>query len=324
MNPEQQDALLTIALMAAFADNRKDDSEREAVRALAASLGQEAALSSLPRLYQDVLLRRVDLARATAALDEPGLRHLAYETAVGICDADGERQSAETEFLVQLRQALKLEGGSAEAVERQETELQEAATWTPSAAVVAAPAAMAAAVPSLSPEAGAQLDKRILNAALLAGALELLPQSWATMAIIPLQLRLVYNVGKAHGIELDQGHVREFVAAAGVGLASQYLEQFGRKLVGGLLGKVAGRTVGGIGRAGAGMAMSFATTYALGQVARRYYGGGRVMSTELLRSTFQDLLGPARQMQASYMPQMQSLAGTLDAGKVTQLLRSAG
>lgn len=40
-----------------------------------------------------------------------------------------------------------------------------------------------------------------------------------------------------------------------------------------------------------GMAFSFATTYALGQLAKRYYAGGRVMSTELLRDTFQDLLG---------------------------------
>ena len=32
----------------------------------------------------------------------------------------------------------------------------------------------------------------------------------------------------------DQRHIKEFIAAAGVGLPSQYLEQFGRKLLGGL------------------------------------------------------------------------------------------
>ncbi len=69
------------------------------------------------------------------------------------------------------------------------------------------------------------------------------------MAIIPLQIKMVNAVGKAHGVELDQGHIREFVAAAGVGITSQYIEQFGRKLIGGLLGQAAGRTVGRIGGA---------------------------------------------------------------------------
>jgi uncharacterized protein (DUF697 family) len=166
-----------------------------------------------------------------------------------------------------------------------------------------------------------ELDKTILNHAMLCGALELLPQSWASMAIIPMQIKMVHGIGKAHGVELDQGHIKEFIAAAGVGLTSQYLEQFGRKLLGGLLGKVAGRTVGGMGRAATGVAFSFASTYALGQVAKRYYAGGRVMSTALLQETFQSLLGPAKQLQAQYMPQIQQQATGLDAGKIIGMLR---
>jgi uncharacterized protein (DUF697 family) len=141
------------------------------------------------------------------------------------------------------------------------------------------------------------------------------------MAIIPLQVKMVYGIGKAHGVELDQGHIKEFIAAAGVGLTSQYLEQFGRKLLGGLLGKVAGKTVGKLGRAATGMAFSFATTYALGQVARRYYAGGRTMSSEVLRDSFQNLLGPAKQMQAQYLPQIQQKAATLDVGQIMDMVR---
>ncbi|MDO9503713.1 MAG: GTPase, partial [Hydrogenophaga sp.] len=136
-------------------------------------------------------------------------------------------------------------------------------------------------------------------------------------------VRMVYNIGKAHGVELDQGHIREFIAAVGVGMTSQYLEQFGRKLLGGLIGAVAGRMIGGIGRAATGVAFSFATTYALGQVAKRYYAGGRVMSTALLQETFQSLLGPAKQLQTQWLPQIRETAGTLDAGKVMQLVRGA-
>ena len=160
-----------------------------------------------------------------------------------------------------------------------------------------------------------------LAVALLNGALELLPQSWASMAIIPLQIKMVYGVGKAHGVELDQGHIKEFIAAAGVGLTSQYLEQFGRKLLGGLLGKAAGKAFGKLGSTATGMAFSFATTYALGQVAKSYYASGRTMSTALLHETFESLLGPAKQMQAQYLPQIQQKASTLDMSQVMSMIK---
>jgi uncharacterized protein (DUF697 family) len=165
------------------------------------------------------------------------------------------------------------------------------------------------------------LDATILRYATINGALELLPQSWASMAIIPLQVKMVYGIGKAHGVEMDQGYIREFIATVGVGLTSQYLEQFGRKLIGGLLGKVAGRAVGGLGRVATGAAFSFATTYALGQVAKRYYAGGRVMSTALLQQSFSELLGPAKQMQQRYLPQIEQTARGLDAGKSMAMVR---
>jgi len=132
---------------------------------------------------------------------------------------------------------------------------------------------------------------------------------------------MVYGIGKAHGVELDQGHIKEFIAAAGVGLTSQYLEQIGRKLMGGLLGKAAGKTFGKLGSAATGMAFSFATTYALGQLAKRYYAGGRVMNTALLRETYQNLLGPAKQMQAQYLPQIRQRATTLNMGSVMSMVR---
>jgi uncharacterized membrane protein YebE (DUF533 family) len=79
-------------LYAAFADGNKDDREREQIRQLAESLGTENGAPDLARLYQDVLLKRVSLASAAAALTDPGERQLAYEMAVCVCDADG-RQS---------------------------------------------------------------------------------------------------------------------------------------------------------------------------------------------------------------------------------------
>ncbi len=316
MSPQEQQSILSIALLAAFADGNKADTEREAIRRMAETLPHEAGGPVLVRLYQDVLLKRVSLADAVAGLQDAGQRQLAYEMAVCVCDADGRQSPPEAAFLADLKARLKLDAGEAAAFEREADAIVDAAE---KAVPVAAPLVPPVVAASVAP--GVDLDKSILNYALLNGALELLPQSWASMAIIPLQVKMVYAIGKAHGVELDQGHIREFIAAVGVGLTSQYLEQFGRKLLGGLLGKAAGRTVGRLGGAATGMAFSFATTYALGQVAKRYYAGGRVMSTELLKQTFQDLLGPAKQMQAQYLPQIQQKAATLDAGQVMQMVR---
>lgn len=324
MNAEHVDAILTIALFAAFADGVKDEREREAVRRIADSLSGEGGSPDLARRYQDVLLKRVTLAGVVGSLAADEHRHLAYEMAVCVCDADGRQSDAERRFLGELQGLLGLAAGEAASLSREADELAEA--WvepaTATAAVGAVGAAMAAGQAG-GPEA-AEIDRTVLNYAILAGALELLPQSWASMAIIPLQLKLVHRVGEMHGVSLDQGHVKEFLAAAGVGLTSQYLEQFGRKLIGGLLGKVAGKTFGKVGRAATGVAFSFATTYALGQVARRYYAGGRQMSSDLLRETFQGLLGPAREMQAKYLPQIEQTASGLDAQRVMSLLRGSG
>ena len=342
MNAERQQSILAITLFAAFADGAKHDREREEIRRIAESLGGEAAAPDLARLYQDVLLKRISLDAAAAALTDPGERQLAYEMAVCVCDADGRQSEAEQRFLVELKALLKLDAGQAAAFDREAdviVELSEAAAPAAAAgaAVVSGPAESLAARPPYEsgvPLAGAvvaaqpgvseaELDKSILNYALMNGALELLPQSWASMAIIPLQIKMVYGIGRAHGVSLDQGHIKEFIAAAGVGLTSQYLEQFGRKLLGGLLGKAAGKTFGNIGGAATGMAFSFATTYALGQLAKRYYAGGRVMNTQVLRDTFQNLLGPARQMQTQYLPQIRQQADTLDMGRVMAMVRGA-
>ena len=324
MNLQQQQSVLTIAMLAAFADGAKDDTEREEIRRIAQSLAADGNLPDLPRLYQDVLLRRTSLQAATAALQDPAHRQLAYEMAVCVCDVDGQQTPAEREFLAVLKQALQLGAQQTTAFDQEEQALAQALdnAGTPTRSALPVAAAAQGTPPSATPH-DAELDKSILNYALLNGALELLPQSWASMAIIPLQIKMVHAIGKAHGVELDRGHIKEFIAAAGVGMASQYVEQFGRKLLGGLLGKVAGKTLGGLGGAATGMAFSFATTYALGQVAKRYYAGGRTMDTALLRDTFQSLLGPAKQMQTQYLPQIRQKAATLDAGQIMAMVRGA-
>jgi uncharacterized protein (DUF697 family)/tellurite resistance protein len=331
MNTADRNALLTIALLAAFADGSKADAERAEVRRVAESLGD--AQVNMAALYQDVLLKRATVASAAAALSSPELSQLAFELAVGVCDADGLRNEAETRFLAELGRALGLSqpqiaepAATADALATMPLEdiLGSPADATASKAAAAAAAASAGPViASVADRSDAELDKMVLNYSILNGALELLPQSMASMAVIPLQMKMVYRIGKAHGYELDRGHIKDLLATMGVGLTGQYLEDIGRKVIGGLFGKVAGRMAGGLARGATGVAFSFATTYALGQVARRYYAGGRTMSTQMLKDAYASTLTQARGLQAQYAPQIEQQARTVDVSKIVQMVRAS-
>ncbi|MEE4331757.1 MAG: hypothetical protein V2J10_12875, partial [Wenzhouxiangella sp.] len=56
-------------------------------------------------------------------------------------------------------------------------------------------------------------------------------------------------------------------------------------------------------------------------VAKRYYAGGRQMSTELLKSTFNEMLGSAKQKQGEFLPQIEQKAQSLDMGQIMGLVK---
>lgn len=318
MQAAQQQAILSIALLAAFADGNNDEREREHIRGLAQSLGQDSGLD-LSRLYQDVLFKRVDLASVCAQLTDPAERQFAYEMAVCVCDADGSTSAAESAFLADLK--VRLAQASAPISTLFQRDADTLAKAGQNIVPLQSATPLAQQVPSNAVVNTAEIDSSILKASVLNGALELLPQTWASVAIIPLQIKLVYNIGQRYGYELDQGHIREFISTVGVGLTSQYLEQFGRKLMGGLFGKVGGKWGKTIGGAATGMAFSFASTYALGQVAKRYYAGGRTMSAALLKQSFQETLAPAKDLQSKYLPEIQQRASTLNPAEIMALVK---
>lgn len=317
MTPSETTAIVTLSLLAAFVDGEKHERERAEIKRIAEGLSQADGLN-LPTLYQDVLMKRVSLASVAGALKSTESRQLAYEMAVCVCDADGTQSEAERMFLMDVRTSLGLDASAAGFSQRAE----EIAAVPVGAAVGAGAATAAVAVAANAPDS-AELDKSILNAAILNGALELLPETLSTMAIIPLQMKLVYRIGQAHGYQLDSGHIKDFLATVGVGLTSQYLEQAGRKLLGGLLGKVGGGLLRGLGNQAVSSGMSFASTYALGHVAKRYYAGGRTLSTQMLKDAFSGVVKEGQGLQTQYLPAIQEKARTLDAGKILSLVRGA-
>ena len=328
MNEQDKRAIMTVALCAAFADGRNHERERKALQQVADALGRDGGID-FPALYRDVLLGKPDVTQIVAGLGSPELRTLAYEMAVGVCDADGDRVEGEHDFLARLAQALQVAPSAAQAIDQQARTVSAAGATDQPAPQPAIPSTDTVTPPADGTVLGranvssAELDRLILNAAVTNAALELLPETLASMAIIPLQVRLVYRIGKAHGYPMDSSNAKDFIATLGVGLTSQYVEQLGRKLLGGLLGKVGGGLLGGLGKQAVSSGMSFASTYALGHVAKRYYAGGRTLSTQMLKDAFANVTQEAQGLQTRYLPQIQEKARTLDAGKVLAMVRGA-
>ncbi len=303
----EQEAVLTIAFMAALADGGRDEAERAALQRV--SSGFAGSGIDAEAIFEAVLLRKRSLPEAAAALTSPEARRLAYETAVAVCDADGTSSALEQQFLAALRSELRLPEADTKRV------------FDQAEAIAAAPVAAAGSAAGKIDEA--ELDKTILNYAILNGALELMPASLATMGIVALQMKMVYRVGKQYGYELDQGHVKDFLSVAGVGLTSQYLEGFARKLIGGVLGTLGGGMIGGLGRQATSSAMSFAVTYALGQAAKQYYAGGRTLAAVDLKGLYAKFLEQGKALRERYAGDIQQKAGSIDASRLVSLIKES-
>lgn len=291
MNPQDTQIIITIAALAANADGALRHEERLSIISAAERLGMAG---DDPRLSQ-VMAGAGDVAQLAHALSTEEARIAAYDVAAAVCHADGPPNATESAFLSALSREL---GATEPSAER---------TATLDAAAQAASVPPAAAAPT-------DADAFILDQAMLAAAADLLPQRLATLAILPLQLRMVYTIGQRHGQALDMSQVKDLAAVVGIGAAGNLMEgvvrgvlgSVGRGLLGGLLGSAAG--------AAAGVAVTFATTYALGHAAEQYYAQGRSISANDMRalfSRFQDEAG-------TLYPRVESRIRELAAGSNLQ------
>lgn len=317
-------AAVAIALMTALADGRTSDQEREHIRSLFATFGDEAG--SLAEVHHRVLLRRTTLEAECGKLTSAHAKQTAFEMAVCVAEIDGPLSPVEREMLDRLEGLLGLDHAAAVGFER---EAERVASASPDDQVLDA-AALLGPMPAAAVAAGAagavdargkEADSIIMTYSILNGALELLPQSLATMAILPLQTRMVYAIGKQYGHALGAGHIKEFIATLGLGATSQMLENFARKTLGGLAKKALGKTAGRLVSAATGPMMTFASTYAIGQVAKAYYAGGRTLSAIDLRSMFQRDLARGKQLYEQHRGTIERSASTLRPAAVLDLVR---
>jgi uncharacterized protein (DUF697 family)/tellurite resistance protein len=294
------DSLLAICLYAAFSNGEQSDAERQEI----ARYAEEMDVDNLAEISRRILMGKLSIAEACEGLGTNEDRMLAYEMARAICEAGGSISAEEEEFLKELRRLLALAEGESSAVDEEVDSV-----------------ALAPLAPTLPEAVATDSSSMILKYAILNGALELLPQTLATVVIIPMQMKMVYRIGKSHGVELDRTNIKDFLATAGVGLGFQMVEGFARKLMGRFGRKLGGKTAGRVADQLAGSALSFASTYAIGHVAQNYYAGGRNLTAPDLKKLIGPLQSQARELHTRYLPEIQERAKTLDSAAILSLVR---
>ena len=301
INEQDREPIVTIAFLAANADGRSSPEEQDQLRAVLGRLG----MADLDTVAERVAAGHVRLADVAAKLSGPEARRLAYETALAVVHADGPANKKEMRFLEALGGALGLTPADL-------ASLGQGATALSGAAVI---------VSSGKPASDSELDQQILRQAMITAAVELLPDRLANVVIIPLQLRLVYQIGQHYGQQLNADQIKDMLGALGIGAAAQAVEGVVRKLVRGVAGGLLGGVIGGAGGLAAGAAVSFASTYALGHAAKQYYAQGRRLSTADLRALFGRFQEEAKTIFPKMQDEIQTQAKSLN---LKSLLRDMG
>lgn len=277
MNESDREPIITIALLASLCDGQTTEGEKAQ---LERSL-KELNAGSAEQIAGQVAMGQLRLADVTGRLSDDEARRLAYETATIVCNSDGPVNDQEQRFLGDLKSTLGIDDATATTLE---SSARAAAGVTPGPAEVHAG----------DPPGVEGLDEWIQQQAVITAALELLPEGLANLAILPVQLRMVYRIGQRHGQTLDANQVKDLAGALGIGAAAQVVEGTVRKLFGGITKGIFGGMVGGAAGIAAGAAVTFASTYALGHVAKQYYAQGRSLSSADLKQLFARFQDEAR------------------------------
>lgn len=279
-------------------------------------LGNPDVTESLRR----VVFKETTPATEASVLETPELRTLAWEMALSICESDGVTSPAEREFLNALAVSLHRDA----AVATRDIQIVDAMTVNATDPSVAAPLPppprSGSEVLAADPRTHA-VDESVLRYAILTAAIELLPQGLASLAIIPLQTKMVHGIGAAFGVALSAASIKELAAAAGLGMTGQVVERYARGFLRSVGRSVFGRLGGAAASWSTGPAMTFATTYAMGMVAKQYYAGGRTLSAVDLKAIFGQQVEAAKGMYQRFEPQVQETASRTNPMQLLQSLR---
>lgn len=314
-----------ICILAAMADGSQSALERNEVKRLANRFSNSEM--DLNAAYQDAQSGRTSLPKLASQIQSNEGKQLAYEMAVCVCSVDNALNESEKQFLANLHRTLGLDLATTQTFQENAANFSVpplAPSLAPSLAqppLLSSVSQSAPANPPPVPSADSEVDQIILSRAILAGALEIMPQNLATMAIIPVQMQLVYQLGKRHGFDLSLSHTKEFLATIGVGMTSQIVESYLTSFVRGAAKKFGGKLIAGLATQATESAIAFATTYAIGHAANKYYASGRTLSVDQLQGLFTQMVSQGKALNSQYASQILQRSSKITSGDLLSLVR---
>ena len=253
-------ASFRVLVAVARADGQLKDEERAALKG---ALGQHSDL------LESLLLEDVQLDEELRLLDEPTRKRL-YQSAFALAYADGNASFDEVNLLKQIVP------NSGEGTLLGQVFGETADTLVPGRIV-----------PEADPvKRDSEILEDIGKYSVLAAVAGAMPVPGlgivADLAVIAIQAKMVHDIGQYWGHQLDMHAIKAFMGSVagstGMRIAVNNLARF----------------VPGWGSA-FGAATSFATTFALGKVAERYFASGRQLDQDELKNLFEGARFEARQ-----------------------------
>lgn len=295
MKDESHQFIRYIALLAACSGQANEVQKREKIGQWAEMLGDSAAAGVL-RFQRNSPVIRIDPGMADRYLDNRLHRLLAYEMAVSICHFDGRLNASGRHFLAHLSWVLGLHGTVTRPLDQQAAGIAEVA------ASLAEQIDRQASASAETTAAGSSLRhlQCVLDYAIHCAALEMHPESWASMSIHPLQVSMVRAIAKQHGHDEGPVQLRARLETLGLGLTPQFVEHLDDKLFGGIRGRMVTF-----------LPSSFSTTYALGQVAAMCYANGQGVSDVCRTNDYEKLRDSALSLQMHHLRQIREKAAGL-------------
>ncbi len=258
MDPKEVLASLQLLVAVAKANGTIAEEEREAI----AEALQE---SKLPGEYtvDSLLAENTSLDSVLAVIQsEEGRKH-SFSAAYLLAYADGDYSPEEKAIIDDLKTRWNIP-------ESEVTELNNT--------LIISQGSITASTGPASQEERLEDSQQIIKVnrilAALVGALPL--PVVGDLMVLGVQIRMVSQIGKVYGRELDKVSIKALLGTLGVGTGARLAVSSLSKFIPGY-GTVVGATLG------------FAATHAVGQVAIKYFESGGTLSTDAMKSAFKEL-----------------------------------
>lgn len=256
INTKEGTACLRALVAVAKADGKITAEERSAL---------QAALDMLPASsdLQPFLDEETNLDQVLAEITSPVAREHLWQSAFSMIHADGTASPEEQKLLEKIRTTFQIDETKASATKRLLEEAKD--TLLPSN------------IEPITDPARRQkeIDQDVLKYSVLSAVLGAFPVPGVAiatdLAIVAVQLKLVRDVGQYWGHKVDKEAAKSLLAGLGLGTGARIAVSNLAKLVP-VWGSAFGATT------------AFATTWALGKIANRYFESGQKADLAQLKS----------------------------------------